>query len=283
MAIGLCLFVVTLITAVALWQVLRGVQHREQMMANLPEPPPGYRWEPIPELSDEFSGAKLNTAQWLDHHPNWLGRTPSEFDPHNVTVGDGQLHLTSTSDIGDISEVADPLQDVWVRSACLSSIEPIASFGYYEARMKASALSMTSSFWMQGEYSEIDIVEQLGAPMDIPSRSELMLMNTHYYPNGWDRDRKTPVAWHMPSGSAEEAHIYGVWWKDQTTIWFYHNGKRVAEIETGGPFDEPMYLFFDTEVFVWEGLPDVASLKDATRNTMTVDWVRSWRLVATTD
>ena len=26
-------------------------------------------------------------------------------------------------------------------------------------------------------------------------------------------------------------------------------------------------------------LPDVASLKDPARNTMTVDWVRGWRLV----
>ena len=83
----------------------------------------------------------------------------------------------------------------------------------------------------------------------------------------------------MPSGSADEYHVYGVWWKDEDTIWFYHNGERVAKIKTGGPFDEPMYMFFDTEVFVWEGLPDVASLKDPARNTMTVDWVRGWRLV----
>ena len=52
-----------------------------------------------------------------------------------------------------------------------------------------------------------------------------------------------------------------------------------AEIRFGGPFEEPMYLFFDTEVFVWEGLPTLESLRDPELNTMSVDWVRGWRLV----
>jgi hypothetical protein len=38
-------------------------------------------------------------------------------------------------------------------------------------------------------------------------------------------------------------------------------------------------MFFDTEVFAWEGWPDLESLRDAARNTMRVDWVRSWKLV----
>jgi hypothetical protein len=40
-----------------------------------------------------------------------------------------------------------------------------------------------------------------------------------------------------------------------------------------------MYLFFDTEVFTWYGLPTVASLKDPNLNTMLVDWVRAWKQV----
>ena len=135
-------------------------------MANLPEPPKAYRWEAIPELSDEFDGDALDTSKWLDYHPYWGGREPSQHDPANVSVRDGLLHLKSTTDIDDISEVADPEQDVWVSAACVTSREPIASYGYYETRMKASALSMTSAFWFQGKYSEIDVVEQLGAPKD---------------------------------------------------------------------------------------------------------------------
>ena len=57
---------------------------------------------------------------------------------------------------------------------------------------------------------------------------------------------------------------------------FYLDGKQVAEVKTGGSFGEPMYLFFDTEVFTWEGLPTVESLRDSRRNAMSVDWVRAW-------
>jgi hypothetical protein len=70
-----------------------------------------------------------------------------------------------------------------------------------------------------------------------------------------------------------------MWWRDAETVWMYHDGQKVAEIEFGGPFEEPMYLFFDAEVFTWEGLPTIESLRDPELNVMQVDWVRAWELV----
>jgi len=55
----------------------------------------------------------------------------------------------------------------------------------------------------------------------------------------------------------------------------------VAEATPAGEFVEPMYLFFDTEVFTWEGLPTFKELKNPKRNAMRVDWVRAWRLEET--
>jgi hypothetical protein len=236
-------------------------------------------WQPIPELSDEFNRRRLNETKWQPEHPYWDGREPSQFDPDNVSVSGGVLRLRSVPLVDDLAAVQDPEQDVWVGAACLASTKPIATYGYYEARFKASALSMTSSFWFQGKYSEIDVVEQMGAPAKHPRQRTWMRMNTHYYPGGWENDRKTPVNWQMPSGAADEYHVYGMWWRDADTVWMYHNGEKVAEIKFGGPFEEPMYLFFDTEVFVWEGLPTLESLRDPELNTMHVDWVRAWRLV----
>jgi hypothetical protein len=210
--------------------------------------------------------------------PYWEGRTPSRFDTGNVSVQGGVLRLLSTTDVEDLVEVEDPEQDVWVRSACVASGLPIASHGYYEARIKASRLSMTSSFWLQGRYSEIDVVEQLGEPIVNPWKRGYMLANTHYFKDGWENDRKTPVKWEMPAASAEKYHVYGLWWVDENTVRFYHDGQQVIEVETGGAFLEPMYLFFDTEVFAWEGLPTVESLRDPERNAMLVDWVRAWKL-----
>jgi len=122
-------------------------------------------------------------------------------------------------------------------------------------------------------------VEQLGASLKHPENNRLMLMNTHYFRDGWKNDQATPKHWQMATGAADEFHVYGVWWKDETTVWFYHDGQKVAEATTGGPFKEPQYLFFDTEVFMWEGLPTLESLRDGSRNEMLVDWVRGWRLV----
>ena len=138
---------------------------------------------------------------------------------------------------------------------------------------------MTSSFWFQGRHTEIDVVEQFGLSVKNPEEKMLMLMNTHYFPQGWDTDKATPQRWQMPTASGETFHVYGVWWKDEKTVWMYHDGQKVAALTPGGPFKETQYLFFDTEVFVWEGLPTIESLNDPSRNTMLVDWVRSWKLV----
>ncbi len=211
--------------------------------------------------------------------PYWQGREPSRFDPNNVAVRDGILYLKSTALIGDMASVANPEKDIWVAAACVSSLGPSGGYGYYEARIKASALSMTSSFWLQGRFSEIDIVEQIGRPAKQPERGNLMLMNTHYFKGGWKQDRATPRQWRMPSGAADAWHVYGVWWKGPDEMVFYHDGVKVAEVEPGGAFTETMYLFFDTEIFTWEGLPDLESLNDPRRNTMQVDWVRVWREV----
>ncbi|MHC4252340.1 MAG: family 43 glycosylhydrolase, partial [Planctomycetota bacterium] len=158
----------------------------------LPEPPAGHEWQRVAELSDDFGGAQVDGTKWLTHHPYWKGREPSRFDPANVSVRDGKLRLRSTTDVDDLSGVKDPKKDVWVRSACLSSKRRSASYGYYETRMRASRLSMTSSFWFQGKYSEIDVVEEVGRPAKKPGRGRLMLMNTHFYKGGWKHDKKTP-------------------------------------------------------------------------------------------
>jgi beta-glucanase (GH16 family) len=241
-------------------------------------PPPGFVWQLIPELSDEFEGATLDDAKWSPSHPYWQGRPPSQFDSSNVFVKDGKLGLVSTTSVDSLSMVGNPDQDIWVKAACVASKRSVASYGYYEARIKASALSMTSSFWFQGAYSEIDVVEELGRPVINPGDSQLMQMNTHYFAGGWANDKATPKQWSMPTGAADAYHTYAMWWRDKNAVWFFHDGQKVAEVVPGGDFAETMYLFFDTEVFTWYGLPTVASLKDASLDTMLVDWVRAWKL-----
>ena len=245
----------------------------------LPPAPMGYGWQTIPELSDEFNAQELDATKWLPYQPYWQGRAPSRFERQNVVVNGGLLELRSTSIVTNLAQVKNPATDVWVHAACVASRQPVASCGYYEARIKASRLSMTSSFWFQGKYSEIDVVEQLGGSLKHPELGQFMLMNTHYFLGSWKQDKPTPQRWRMPAGAADKFHVYGVWWKDKDTVWFYHDGEKVAEMKTGGKFLEPMYLFFDTEVFNSLELPAVASLNQPGMNTMYVDWVHAWKLI----
>lgn len=52
-----------------------------------------------------------------------------------------------------------------------------------------------------------------------------------------------------------------------------------CEMSPKGRFEDKCYLFFDTEIFPWEGLPNITSLHDPARNRKEVEWVRSWHLV----
>jgi beta-glucanase (GH16 family) len=264
----------TVISFVYLFSLLGAVEDG----ASPPVPPAGQRWVAIPALSDEFNATELDSTRWMPRHAYWKGREPSRFSEDNVSLGDGMLRLRSTADPGLLAQAKNPEKDVWVQAACISSQGPLAHYGYYAARIKASRLSMTSSFWLQGKFSEIDVVEQFGASARYPEKGRMMLSCTHYFPHGWATDKAIPTTWEMPSGAADAFHVYGVWWKDPRTIWLYHDGNKVGEMIPPADFDEKFYVFFDTEVFTWHGLPTVESLNDPQRNTMLVDWVRSWRL-----
>ena len=248
----------------------------------LPPAPQGSKWELVPELTDEFKGNELDSTKWQPFLPYWKGRAPSQFAPTNVRVRQGNLELQSTSIVDSIESVKNPLTDIWVHASCVSSLQPIAGYGYFEARVKASRLSMTSSFWLQGKYSEVDIAEQMGSQERRPDGELYMFMCTHYFAESWKNDKFTPKKWKMPAAAADVFHVYGAWWKDKNTVWFYHDGEKVAEVKTGGEFLEPMYLIFDTEVFTADiGIPTVESLKNSNQNTMLVNWVHVWRLVST--
>lgn len=241
----------------------------------LPTPPTGYKWVMQAEVSDEFEGTSLDREKWMPKHPFWSGRD-SRFTKSNISVDGGMLRLRSSLKKAKGKAVAKN-----ITAACVASSEPICGPGYYEARIKASALSMTSSFWFQGAYSEIDVIENTGSPSnpDVDWMDRTMMMNTHYYPDGWDKDIKTPEKWEMPELARDAFQVFGVWWKDDGEIIFYYNGEPVATVQAGGDFAEKMYMYFDTEVFKWNGWPTKESLLDEGKNTMLVDWVRGWKLV----
>lgn len=250
--------------------------------SRLPVPPTGYEWQLVPELSDEFNGSDLDANKWERGGSGRKSQPPGLFDPKNVSVKDGMLRLVISSDIKAMTDVRNPKEDLWIRAAALSSKSKTAQQGYYEASVKASKMPATSSFRLQGNDMEINVATLIGhSPKRLGSRQ--MTMNTHYFKKeeGKDPSRLSKGSRYvMPSSPAEEFHVYGVWWKDADTVCFYHNGVKVAEIQPSGPFENtPQDIIFDAEPFPAEGLPSLQELADPLRNTMSVNWCRSWKLV----
>jgi beta-glucanase (GH16 family) len=240
--------------------------------ADPPEPPKHSRWVSVGELSDEFNAEALDRTKWNPSIFYYKGRAPSVFAPENTTVRGGYLRLASTLN-------PDSKDGNWIKAAAAMSVAPIAGPGYYEARISASRLSMSSSFWFQNQKGlEIDVTEAFGASKVHPWLFQFMSMNTHDFRNGWSSDKPTIRHKKLPQ-PVWKLHTYGVWWKDSRTVWFYLDNKKVAEVNASyDRFVGTMYMFFDTEAFTYFGLPDKKSLLDPTRREMKVDWVRSWKL-----
>lgn len=240
-----------------------------------PIAPPEKQWVPVEELSDEFDGSVLDETKWINYHPYWSGRAPSVFKKENVSVSDGFLKLKST--VANYEQ-----QGNWVNASCVSSKTKAMKPGYYsEARIKCPTLSMTGAYWFQGSYSEIDVIENFGAPTApaYAGHETHMKTNLHYYKDGWENDISTP--WEsdiLEPACDKDFFTYGVWWKDAETVIFYLDGKEVHTSKTGGAFNENMYMFFDMETFNWGiGLPTIESLDDSTKNVQYVDWVHTYK------
>jgi beta-porphyranase len=250
-------------------------------VAEPPSPPEGMKWVLIPELSDEFNEATLDTSKWqLRFESGWAGRPPCRFTASNVSVGEGVLILRTTSGIKRYDDVADLDNDIWINCAVVASAKPAASYGYYEARIRASSLPTTSNFWMYGKSSEIDITEDIGRSAAIPSATYTVRSNTHYFPRGETLGGTTETTTEsVPiSTSITLWHTYGVWWKDAHSVCFYVDGVKVGEQTMKTAFTEQMFINFDTEWLTRYGVPDLNDMADAKKNGMYIDWIRFYHL-----
>ena len=104
-----------------------------------PPPPEGYVWVRDGRFSDEFDGDKLDTNKWFDHHPYWEGRPPAKFMPYTVSVKDGMMQIKN-----GILNAPGGKFTIACGAVVSKSVE--AHYGYYEVRMKASRISMSSIF-----------------------------------------------------------------------------------------------------------------------------------------
>lgn len=262
-------------------------------VAQPPQPPKGYKWVVNEKFSDEFNGAQLDKTKWHDRSPYWVnGRPPATFRARTISLKDGFLQIKN--DI--LREEDNEKNTVYnIVGGAVASVAKDAFYGYYESRLKASGISMSTTFWMKNKsegpcpnkQDELDIVEVVGMQKLENDFRNILHSNTHIFHTDCNGERKV-----MSAGgrcpivpSAEQTfHVYGCWWEDANNVHIYLDGdyKFTMHPDTTfskTPFNSPMYMHMVTETYNWEAPPTKEELLNDEINTSYYDWVRSYVLV----
>lgn len=256
------------------------------------DPSHGNDWILNSSISDEFDAAQLDTAKWhiqgTDgfYYSNFIGRSPSQFSTDNVRVEDGKLKIQTRWDPDfDFSEQPGQGGLAYENITTAAVVgKSTLTYGYMEIRAKAADASISSSFWMTGNQSELDVFEHLGNP-SLPNKAHLeteMWSSIH----DWSPAVRGASSWttrrQLPFRVADDLHVYGVEW-DANYLKFHVDGQFIdsvsrAQVEAdpnpgGWAIDGPLRIWMDSETFPWHGIPEESDLPV----DYEVDYVRVWQ------
>ena len=229
-------------------------------------------WEAIEQLTDEFEDENLDLSKWNNMDPKWVGRHPSYFEPNNISVLNGELHLTSR----EINSQDNPPQETengkYTHAAAAVKSKVKVKYGYFEIKAKAGDSKFWNSFWLYDytpkNWTEIDVFEAVG--------SENYLVRTaHHFRSptfkGTDKDHLRAQR-EIFDFSSTGYHIYGLDWNKDNITW-YVDGEEVFTTPNYH-WHQALYMIFDTEVsLVWPGIPESYTLP----SDFIIDYIKSWK------
>ncbi|MGS0526419.1 family 16 glycosylhydrolase [Zobellia nedashkovskayae] len=235
-------------------------------------PPSGKTWQVVNQLTDNFSSFDGNKWVKRNHDTGpeghrWAGRKPGKIHASQSSVVNGKLRITATADYnpGD----AQTNCEFWLKTGFVYS-KAKAGIGYYtECSMRASDLSMASSFWLKlgtKNNQEIDVTETYGNGRNTRFWDDKIRTNTHVFLNGDNATNPKPItAGFKPK---DRFHRVGMFWKTATQMDIYVDGAYKISMATknGLKVEESLRLIFDMEAFVPEcgsgpGAPEYRSCK----------------------
>ena len=227
-------------------------------------------------LEDNFAGKELDAKTWNIETGKRKDAVNSE---KAVDIKDGALRITTWTDV-----------DGTTNCGFVTTRKKFAvTQGKTEARCRFTVQPGTQvAFWAQSEtYGkggpsaaavdgvEIDILETTG-----------VMKGTYQYALHWGgydnpATHKTSDQ-HFTTIAGKSWHIYGVEW-DDSGYRFSFDGKIVATDKKCPGSKAPEYLLLTSESTVksWNGERPKKGygLKDASKNTFEIDWVKAWERV----
>jgi len=227
------------------------------------------QWAPVPELTDEFDGDKLDSSKWFDRDPSWKGRQPGLYSPKNVTVSDGDLLLTAR-----LEEVTNAPDGYHTFTTAAVKSKASVLYGYFEARCQPMRSHASSGFWFNGGgkdwWTEIDVFEV--GPVG-PKHGKTVYSSAHVFrAPGLQKSFSKPHGYTPPFDISGDYHTYGLLWDPERIVW-YVDGVETRKLENTH-WHRPFQLNLNSETKPnWFGLPDQSELP----GTFKVDYVRAWR------
>lgn len=266
------------------------------ILAQPANPPAPGSWDVVDALTDNFNS--FNGNKWVKRNHDtgpeghrWVGRAPGKFFTSQSTVQNGKLRITATAAYNPGN--AQTNCSYWLKTGFVYS-KTKAQVGWYtECSMKASDLSMASSFWMKlgtQNNQEIDITETYGNGRNTRWWDDKIRPNSHVFQGGNDFASGTPaidVTNNAANFPRNRFYRVGMHWKSTTRMDIYVDGDYKLTIATNGnrSISEPLRLIWDMEPFIpacsnGPGGPDYAHVRPnnpTRRNYMEVDWVKTWK------
>lgn len=228
-------------------------------------------WRAYEPMSDEFATDALDPNKWWPRNPDWLGRKPAYFEPTNVKVSDGKLHLTMRQ-----QEAAAAFNDKGYHTYTSAAVKSKTKvlYGYFEIRARPMRSHGSSAFWFYDStpewWTEIDVFEIGGGAPGFERKDN---MNVHVFRT--PREQKhwsVGAVWVAPFDLADDYHVYGVEW-DKNRIQWYFDGVLIRWVQNTH-WHQPLTLNFDSETMPeWFGLPRETDLP----STYSIEYVRAWR------
>lgn len=248
-------------------------------------------WTLKETVSDEFEDDVLDETKWMiqgtdgEYKSNFIGRAPSQFSTDNVRVEDGKLKIDTR---WDPDFPFDPGYDEYpngdkhyyenMTTAAVIS-KKYFRYGYMEIKCKAADASVTSSFWMTGQNSELDVFEFLGKPKQEHKKhlEKEFWCSVHDWSSGMGGKSvwtdKNELDWRV----ADDFHIYACEW-NKDYLKFYADGNLITEVTReemgdGWVLTSPLFIWVDSETFPWHGVPEEGDLPV----DYEVEYIRVWQ------
>lgn len=249
-------------------------------------------WVPVEYLSDEFNGTSPDLNKWqiepIGNDWGWDGREPALFRAENVKVNDGKLQVT----VGKLDEVVKKNGKTFThQGGIVRSLKPGQVGMYFEAKMKANATVMSSTFWLMTKYDcykklETDIQECVGRTTELTDDwgknwDEIYHSNAIHRPTDCVEKLQLQGSVKTATKNYERYYVYAAWWKSDKEIQFFLDGEYQYSINPKVAWDMPAFIHMAIESYSWNPIPEDGGLVERgtwEQRTTQYEWVRTWIL-----